>query len=399
MALYGVSLLLAASAFQLPTTRPHWQLASLPADEALPSVEEALRDADLYAGPEPKDMSEIHPNDLPMLYDWTAEDFKVFYEEGGHAPWEQPLELAVAIGFHGDDQRATSVRRAKHLDHLFWARSATQGDARVHASYSLLKPDTDDSVVGSLVATAYGDSWEARFKMLDTDPFHHAGVFERRQRYRWLVDPDPYLCYQAWSEEDAPFVIIRTLKSNYAALFDLHLSFLRKTKRILKTGLLYAEHDSQQPVGELLVTFHPSKEHCDMWLSRDPLRDAAETFWYSRYCDLDVSGEQVTQPFPLNRLADPLKARLVDAGLVQLPVRTFTRVEFDPGTGKYTPVNITTNDPRYTTNVVQSLDLTEAASDSQVMLDRPEAPVDTDDLVENDVAANNSSVQDDIDQY
>ncbi|KAH8099243.1 hypothetical protein JL720_2227 [Aureococcus anophagefferens] len=78
--------------------------------------------------------------------------------------------------------------------------------------------------------------------------------------------------------------------------------------------------------------------------------DGVQPLAAATYCELDVTGTQLTRPPPLNELPDPLLQRLVDADLVDAEERQVQRIEADPKTGEFVRYNITTTDPRVLSN-------------------------------------------------
>ena len=88
-------------------------------DGTFPTIEEAQASANRYKGPDIKDPLEYHPNDLPVYENFTCEDFKVYYDEGGHKPWYTTVD--VVMGIRKVNEEKEQLRRDVHVDHLFWA--------------------------------------------------------------------------------------------------------------------------------------------------------------------------------------------------------------------------------------------------------------------------------------
>ena len=330
----------------------------------LPTIEEALASADEYEGNAIVDPYYAHPDTLPMMHEWTAETFDADLEAGGHAEWDIPGEAFVFLRTVADP----SLRRKKHEDHLVWAREshlkADKDDSkpRVYAS-QLLRDDAGTEVAGSLIAVIGGDEQSAR-ALVETDPLIRS-LEDDVKAYHWTIAGDPYLQLEVWPEGSAPFAMLRlddqqgTAKRG--ATREKHLSFLRKTKRCLRAGPLRPLDGSSTPIserapcGSLVYSFHENEQSCLEWASRDPYVEAGvftePPLLLASYCDLDCSGKQVTRPAPFNELPDPVLARLVAAGLEELPERVVQRIERDPQTGKYERYNITTLDPRLESNV------------------------------------------------
>ncbi|KAH8091076.1 hypothetical protein JL720_5954 [Aureococcus anophagefferens] len=78
--------------------------------------------------------------------------------------------------------------------------------------------------------------------------------------------------------------------------------------------------------------------------------DGVQPLAAATYCELDVTGTQLTRPPPLNELPDPLLQRR-RRDLVDAEERQVQRIEADPKTGEFVRYNITTTDPRVLSNV------------------------------------------------
>lgn len=330
----------------------------------LPSVDEALKNADAYEGNAIVDPYYVHPDTLPMMHEWTAETFDADLEAGGHAEWEIPTAAFVFLRTVTDP----ALRRQKHEDHLVWVREsnlrADKDDSlpRVYAS-QLLRDDQGTEIAGSLLAVIGGDEASAK-ALVASDPLARS-LDEAVQAYHWTIAADPYLQLEVWPEGCAPFAMLRLDDaqgtSGRGATREKHLSFLRKTRRCVRAGPLRPLDGSstaaaeRAPCGSLVYSFHESEASCLAWAARDPYVDAGvftePPALLASYCDLDCSGKQVTRPAPFNELPDPVLARLVDAGLEELPERVIQRIERDPQTGKYERYNVTTRDPRLESNV------------------------------------------------
>ncbi|KAH8044719.1 hypothetical protein JL720_16984 [Aureococcus anophagefferens] len=327
---------------------------------ALPTVEEAIAGAEGYDGPGIVDPYYMHPDTYPMLHDWTAERFDCDLESGGYAEW-----VIRGGARRGSSRTAKSraLRRTLHLDHLFWARESAivadrDGGPRVYAAQAA--QDDRGDAVAPVVAVVGGDA--ARRALVAADPLVRAGVFDeaRSGAYHWTIAGDPYLQADVWPDGEPvpPPQARRLTRANAGATREKHLSFLRKTRRTMRAGPLRPLGDAAgAPVGSLVYAFHASRGAALDWAAADPYVDAGvfgdgvQPLAAATYCELDVTGTQLTRPPPLNELPDPLLQRLVDADLVTLEERQVQRIEADPKTGEFVRYNITTTDPRVLSNV------------------------------------------------
>lgn len=332
----------------------------------LPTVEEAIAGAEGYDGPGIVDPYYMHPDTYPMLHDWTAERFDCDLESGGYAEWVIPEEAFVFARFLKDGEKSRALRRALHLDHLFWARESAivaerDGGPRVYAAQAA--QDDRGDVVASVVAVVGGDAASAA-ALVAADPLVRAGVFDeaRSGAYHWTIAGDPYLQADVWPDGESPYLHLkldaRPGANARGATREKHLSFLRKTRRTMRAGPLRPLGDAAgAPVGSLVYAFHASRDAALDWAAADPYVDAGvfgdgvQPLAAATYCELDVTGTQLTRPPPLNELPDPLLQRLVDADLVTLEERQVQRIEADPKTGEFVRYNITTTDPRVVSNV------------------------------------------------
>ena len=185
--------------------------------------------------------------------------------------------------------------------------------------------------------------------------------------YHWTIAAlDLHLQLEVWPEGSAPFAMLRLDDqqgtANRGATREKHLSFLRKTKRCLRAGPLRPLDGSSTPIaerppcGSLVYSFHEDEAQCLTWASRDPYVEAGvftePPLLFASYCDLDCSGKQVTRPAPFNELPDPVLARLVSAGLEELPrARRAAHRTRPPNRQVRARYNITTLDPRLESNV------------------------------------------------
>lgn len=343
------------------------------ANEApMPTVEEARAGADKYdkdGGPAIDNPYYMHPDTLPVLHEWTAEDYTADYAAAGATEWVVPTEAWVFRRVVKDAHAARGLRQALHLDHLFWARESgivanragPDADApRVHAAQCVLD-DSGYEVAESLIAVVGGDG-AAAAALVAADPLVKAGVFDVMEGYHWAISGDEYLQVDVWPEGQFPYLMLRLDDAAGAAkrgpTREKHLSFLRKTRRTIRAGPLRpiegAKNDAP-PVGSLVYSFHSNAAAAAAWAAADPYATAGvfppgKPDVLAAYCDLDVTGTEITRPEPLNELPDPLLARLVDAGLVALEERVVDRIDPDED-GSFTRYNVTTNDPRVQTNV------------------------------------------------
>jgi len=372
MALRRCCAALALAGAWCPPTR-HIQRAVAPlraesdGEETTKSIDEVLADAEGYDGMPIVDPYYMHPDTLPLLHEWSAETFDADLEAGGHAEWDIPTTAYVFLRHFSDDDRTKTLRKLRHLDHLFWVREAdalaerTGRGARVHAS-QLIRDADDREFVASLVSVVAADEAAAR-ELVARDPL--GPLFEKTDAYHWTIADDPYLQTDVWPVGAAPYAFLRlddaTGTANRAATRDMHLSFLRKTERCIRAGPLRpldgaGSPEDRAPVGSLVYAFHDDRDSALAWAARDPYVEAGvfganDAYLCATYNELEVTGRQVTLPTDMRGMADPLLSRLVGAGLVDLPERVVERIEPDPETGKLTHYNITTTDPRIESNV------------------------------------------------
>ncbi|KAH8049810.1 hypothetical protein JL721_11589 [Aureococcus anophagefferens] len=163
--------------------------------------------------------------------------------------------------------------------------------------------DDRGDVVASVVAVVGGDAASAA-ALVAADPLVRAGVFDeaRSGAYHWTIAGDPYLQADVWPDGESPGA-----SADWAA--------------------------------------------ADPYVDAGVFGDGVQPLAAATYCELDVTGTQLTRPPPLNELPDPLLQRLVDADLVTLKERQVQRIEADPKTGEFVRYNITTTDPRVLSNV------------------------------------------------
>ena len=335
---------------------------------SLPTVEEAMAGAEAYDGPGIVDPTYMHPNTYPFLHEWTAETFEADLETGGYAEWTIPSEAFVFLRFVRGDETGKRLRQALHLDHLFWAResgikadrdaAAGTESSRVYGAQAL-RDATGSDVVASLVTVVGGDEAAAR-ALVAEDPLVRSGCFDeaRSAAFHWTIADDPYLQAEVWPEDSQPFVHLRLDDAagtrKRAETREKHLSFLRKTRRTMRAGPL-RPLGGGDPMGSLVYAFHETAAAAEDWAAADPYVAAgvftAAPLVSTTYCDLDVTGTQITRPPPMNELPDPLLARLVDAKLVTLEERHVERIDLDEATGEFVRYNITTTDPRVLSNV------------------------------------------------
>ncbi|CAM9473604.1 unnamed protein product [Ascophyllum nodosum] len=216
------------------------------------------------------------------------------------------------------------VRQAVHREHLKWARilartleNDTDRDAAVLWDRTILSPSKYKTIGNIMCVRAH--SKEAAIRLLESDPFRAADLYETVSLYRY-----PYSTAGEfnWQLAAHPYVALSMDREGQSRLrednFPRHLEYLGNTKRCTGVGPIFdpsldKDDPASAPVGSLVFFNAATDEEARETVENDPLNEAGlfESMFIARFNDLDLSGLHLAYP----SRDDPLRDIIAKEGL------------------------------------------------------------------------------------